>query len=406
MRRLPVAMASTSDIARRYFAALDAHDLDAALALWEPGAIDRLVGQRELVAPHGVRAYFADVFHAFPDFRLTVEELTTYRDRTAVRWTASGTFAGPGFFEGLAPNGGRIELQGCDVLRVRDELIAGNDAYMDSGALARQLGFLPEAGSRAQERFAALANLGTRLRRLFNGDSPPEPIADGVWIVRGGFPGRTMNVYLLRDGDGVTVFDAGIAAMGASLRAAAASLGGVRRVVLGHADADHRGAAPALGAPVLCHERELAAARSASPLRPYWDLRRLPPGVRQAYGRLLLPAWDGGALEVADTVSAGDDVAGFRVLELPGHAPGLIGLFRESDRVALVSDCLYTIDPVTTIKGGPRIPHPAFNEDSLQARRSILALADLEPSVVWAGHADPVTGDVAGQLREAAAANV
>ncbi len=396
-------MASTSDLARRYFAALDAHDLDAAVALWEPGSIDRFVGQRELLAPDGVKAYFADLFAAFPDFRLTVDELTTYRDRTAVRWTATGTFAGPGLFEGLAPNGGRIELQGCDVIRVRDDKIVGNDAYMDSGALARQLGFLPEPGSRAQERFAALANLGTRVRRALHGDSAPELIADGVWLVRGGFPGRTMNVYLIRDGEGVTVFDAGIAVMGASLRAAAATLGGVTRVVLGHADADHRGAAPALAAPVLCHERELPAARSASAFRSYWDLRRLPPVVRQAYGRLLLPAWDGGAVEVADTLSDGDEVAGFRVVELPGHAPGLIGLFREADGTALVSDCLYTIDPVTTIKGGPRIPHPAFNEDSLEARRSILKLADLAPAVVWAGHANPVTGDVNGQLRAAAA---
>jgi ketosteroid isomerase-like protein len=31
---------STSDIARRYFAALAAHDLDEATACWKPGAID------------------------------------------------------------------------------------------------------------------------------------------------------------------------------------------------------------------------------------------------------------------------------------------------------------------------------------------------------------------------------
>jgi glyoxylase-like metal-dependent hydrolase (beta-lactamase superfamily II)/predicted ester cyclase len=399
-------MASTSEIARRYFAALDAHDLDAALALWEPGALDRFPGQRELTAPHGIRAYFGDLFTAFPDFRLRVDELTTYRDRTAVRWTASGTFAGPGRFEGFAPNGARIELQGCDVVRVSGERIVGNDAYMDSGALARQLGFLPEPGSPTQERLAALANLGTQVRGLLSGDSPPEPIADGVWLVRGGFPRKVMNVYLIRDGDGVAVFDAGVSAMGASLRAAVATLGGATRVVLGHADCDHRGAAPGLGVPVLCHERELEAARSPEALRSYWDLRRLPPLIRQAYGQLLLPSWDGGALEVADTVAEGDEIAGFRVIELPGHAPGLIGLVRESDRLALVSDCIYTIDPLTTVRGAARIPHPAFNEDSLEARRSILKLADLGAEVVWAGHADPVTGDVAGQLREAAAAIV
>jgi hypothetical protein len=41
----------------------------------------------------------------------------------------------------------------------------------------------------------------------------------------------------------VTVFDAGISDMTLGLRRAAARLGGVKRVVLGHADCDHRGAA-------------------------------------------------------------------------------------------------------------------------------------------------------------------
>ena len=71
-----------------------------------------------------------------------------------------------------------------------------------------------------------------------------------------------MNVYLIEDDDGVTVFDAGIEAMGRPCAPPCARLGGVKRVVLGHADADHRGAAPALGAPVYCHPAERDAAES------------------------------------------------------------------------------------------------------------------------------------------------
>jgi glyoxylase-like metal-dependent hydrolase (beta-lactamase superfamily II) len=114
--------------------------------------------------------------------------------------------------------------------------------------------------------------------------------------------------------------------------------------------------------------------------------------------------WDGGAINIAGTVDEGDNVAGFEVVHLPGHAPGLIGLFRRSDGLALVSDCVYTIDPQTGIKGPPRVPHQAFNVDTDQARASIRKLAALEPSVVWAGHADPVTGDVLEQLGQAASA--
>ena len=395
-------MPSAADTARRYFAALAAHDIDAAVACWRPGSVDRFVGARELVAPGGVREYFTELFAAFPDFRFEILDLTTGRGRAAVRWRARGTFAGPGTFQGFVANHARMDIEGCDVVTVEDEQIVHNDAYLDSGDVARQLGLLPPAGSAAEARLTALANVRTRALAAVHGVST-EHVAPGVWLVRGGFPIRTMNVYIIDEGDGLTVFDAGISAMGPALRAVCARIGPVTRVVLGHADADHRGAAPALGARVYCHEAERPAAESSLPMRDYWDLHKL-----RAYGRLYfaraLPAWDGGAVPIAGTVAEGDVIAGFEVVELPGHAPGLIGLFRPSDRLALVSDCIYTLDVQSGRKGGPRVPHPAFDADVEQARASIRKLAALDPSVVWAGHADPVRGDVRVALERAASA--
>jgi glyoxylase-like metal-dependent hydrolase (beta-lactamase superfamily II)/predicted ester cyclase len=390
----------TTAIVKRYFEALSAHDLDAATDCWVPGGVDRFVGAQELIAPDGVREYFATLFSAFPDFRMEIVEMTTYRHRTAVRWRAGGTFAGPGTFQGFLPNGARIEIEGCDVLTVSDDKIEHNEAYVDSGDIARQLGFLPPAGSPAEARLAKLANLRTRMARRVHG-TEPRLIADGVWIVRGGFPLRTMNVYLIQGDDGLTMFDGGISDMTSAVRIAIGRLGGVERIVLGHVDADHRGAAPGIDAPVYCHPAERVAAESSSSFREYWDLSKLAVHGRALLSRLL-PIWDGGALQVAGSVQEGDQVAGFDVVELPGHAPGLIGLFRESDRLALVSDCFYTLDPQTGIKGRARAPHPAFNADTDQARESIRKLAALDPRAAWAGHADPVTGDVAAQLERAA----
>jgi steroid delta-isomerase-like uncharacterized protein len=394
-------MPSATEIAKRYFQAAAERDVDAMVACWAPGGVERFVGQQQVLAPEGVREYFTALFDAFPDFQFEVIDITTARTRTAVRWRARGTFAGPGAFQGFAPNGARIEVEGCDVLDVADDLIQRLDAYFDGSDIARQLGFLPPQGSTAEARLARLANLRTKLGSWVRG-AKTERVADGVWVVRGGFPMKTMNVYLIEDDGGVTVFDGGIADMTAALRSAGARLGGIRRVVLGHADADHRGAAPGLGAPVYCHPADRAAAESSDPWRPYWDFSKLRPHGRVLLRRLL-PVWDGGAVEIAGTVEEGDEVAGFRVIELPGHAPGLIGLFRESDRLALVSDCFYTLDPQTGIKGRARVPHPAFNSSTEEAATSIRKLAALRPSSAWAGHAAPVTGDVVGRLERAAA---
>jgi len=233
-----------------------------------------------------------------------------------------------------------------------------------------------------------------------------EPVARGVWVMRGGFPPpRTMNVYLIEDDGGVTLFDAGIEAMAPWIAEAATRLGGLKRVVLGHGHEDHRGAAPGLGAPVLCHPEEVSYAEAAGPT-PYFEIERLESRLFRKLMPRLLHEWDGGPVEVAGTLSEGDEVAGFEVKHLPGHAPGLIGLWRESDRLALVSDTCYTLDPQTLPPrfGPPRLPHAAYNWDSVKARASVRKLAALEPRLVWAGHADPVIGDCRAQLERAAAA--
>jgi steroid delta-isomerase-like uncharacterized protein len=394
------ARVSRTEIAKQYFRALNEHDLEAAGGCWAEGAIDRFVGQEDVIGPAGVRQYLREILAAFPDFSVEVLDTTSTRHRTAVRWRARATFAGPAGYRGLEPNGAQIEIEGCDVMTIDDDLIQHNDAYLDSADVARQLGVLPPPGSPTETRMTRLANLRTKLRDWRYG-TRVEWIAEGVWVVRGGFPSKLMNVYLIEDAGQVTVFDAGISDMTVGLRRAAARLGGVKRVVLGHADADHRGAAGGLAAPIYCHPEEREAAQSPDSVRGYWDLAKLDPHARRVYPHLL-SMWDGGAVRIAGTVQEGDEVAGFRVIELPGHAPGLIGLFREQDRLALVSDCFYTLDPQTGFKGAPRVPHSAFNMSTEQAAAAIRKLAALQPSAAWAGHVEPVTGDVAEQLQQAA----
>ena len=64
-------------LARRYFEALDAHDVEAAVACWAPGGRDVLHGMLDATAPDGVRAFGRSVLAAVPDARFEILE----RDR-------------------------------------------------------------------------------------------------------------------------------------------------------------------------------------------------------------------------------------------------------------------------------------------------------------------------------------
>src|ERR1700760_1344956 len=101
-----------------------------------------------------------------------------------------------------------------------------------------------------------------------------ERVADGVWLLRGDLRG-SMNVYFIEDGDGVVQFDAGTKAMRKKAAQTARELGGLKRVVLGHAHADHRGSAPYMDAPVICHPEAVEEAESDAAIAPYFDLTKL-----------------------------------------------------------------------------------------------------------------------------------
>ena len=240
-----------------------------------------------------------------------------------------------------------------------------------------------------------------------------ERVADGVWLMRGGalppFVERIMNVYFVEDDGGVTVFDAGVRNMARHIAAVGRAMGGVKRIVLGHAHPDHRGAAARLDAPIWCHEAEVEYAEADNG-QPYTDFSKLPVFSRAGPVRTAMRVfhhhlWDAGAVRVEKTLSEGDSVAGFEVVHVPGHAPGQIALWRERDGLALSTDCFYLLDSTTGEHTEPRVPHHAFNHDTVKARASIRKLAQLDPATCCPGHLGPLTDEARTRLERAAAGN-
>jgi steroid delta-isomerase-like uncharacterized protein len=158
----PAAKRSAKQVAVAYFEAIAKRDVEAMMELWEPGGYGHMYGMWSLRAPDGYRQWFGNLFRAFPDFVMEILDMVAYGEKAAVRWRATGTFAGPARFEGLEPNGARLDYEGLDLLTIRDGLIRENRAYTNATEIARQLGAMPAIGSPGDKAMLAAVNLKTR----------------------------------------------------------------------------------------------------------------------------------------------------------------------------------------------------------------------------------------------------
>lgn len=159
----------SEDIARGYFDAVAARDPDGMAAFWTEEGIDELVPVGIFRGPAEVREFFAGMFAAFPDLESEVEQVTASAGVVAVQWRARGTFRGAPF-QGVEPNGRRIEIRGCDCLEidVDEGKLLRNTAYYDGAAFARGLGLLPQRDSGGEKAMLAAFNAVTKVRGRFS----------------------------------------------------------------------------------------------------------------------------------------------------------------------------------------------------------------------------------------------
>lgn len=226
-------------------------------------------------------------------------------------------------------------------------------------------------------------------------NAPKRIAPDVAW-----HPVGRVNVYFIgRPGSDWILVDTGARGHAEEVRAAAEARYGKTRpaaIVLTHGHFDHSGnaweLAEAWDVPVYAHPLEL----------PYLTGRSNYPQRDPLVGGFLgivsifMPKLEG---MVAGRVAAlPEKLPGFddwRWLHTPGHSPGHISLFRESDGTLIAGDAVATVnmealrDMIVEKPQLSRGPIP-FNCDWVATINSIRELAALHPHVIAAGHGAPM----------------
>ncbi len=236
--------------------------------------------------------------------------------------------------------------------------------------------------------------------------TPLFDVAQGVT----GLQVMMVNVYFISYGDETGrpwfLVDAGLGQCAKRIRKAAETLFGKHTrpagILLTHGHFDHIGALSDLlkiwFVPIYAHPLELPylTGRSAYP----------PPDPTVGGGALALMA----GLYPKKPINLGERVQpfpadgtipglpGWQVLHTPGHTPGHVSFYRESDGTLLAGDAITTVkqaslSAVLSQKKEIHGPPAYYTSDWQAAQQSVSQLAALQPTVVASGHGQPMQGE-------------
>jgi glyoxylase-like metal-dependent hydrolase (beta-lactamase superfamily II) len=229
-------------------------------------------------------------------------------------------------------------------------------------------------------------------------------VAPGVW----GRKELFVNYYMIQDSatEKWVLVDAGLKWSASHIKNMAKDLFGEDNkpvaIILTHGHFDHVGALQTLAqewdVPVYAHEMEL----------PYLNGKSSYPPADPSVGGGLMATmswiYPDGPIDISSHLrtlpfnGSIPGLSGWKYIHTPGHSPGHISLFRESDKVLIAGDAFVTTRAESAIcaltfskelSGPPKY----LTCNWASAKQSVIKLEALDPQIAATGHGKPMRGE-------------
>ena len=199
-----------------------------------------------------------------------------------------------------------------------------------------------------------------------------------------------VNCFLVREDDGLTLIDTGVAGSAPSIRKAAQSLGApIRRILLTHAHIDHVGSLDALVSEYQGMEFAIGQRESRLLLKDF-SLDAGETGKR-------LMGFPGVKSQPARLLNDGDCIGSLQAIFSPGHTPGHFAFLDMRDGSLIAGDAFTTQTRVLAAGTFKLLfPFPAlFSWNRQVAAESARKLRSLKPTRLAVGHGQTIESPLA-----------
>jgi steroid delta-isomerase-like uncharacterized protein len=133
------------DVVRRWIEAYNERDLEAEAGVLSPGFVAHVsAAPGPLEGLETWRQFTAPFTEAFPDLRLTIQDIAAEGDTVAARVAFRGTHRGE--FQGIPPTDKEVAFSSMEFNRVMDGKVEEHWVELDLFGLMQQLGAIPEPG--------------------------------------------------------------------------------------------------------------------------------------------------------------------------------------------------------------------------------------------------------------------
>lgn len=129
---------------RRFREALDAGDLEGAIAVFAPNAVVHISGAPDPLTLESFKQLGGGLLSAFPDGIATIEDLIVEGDKVVSRLTYRATHTGD--LMGIPPTGRSVMISETIIDQFADGKIVESWRLFDQMAMMQQLGVIPTPG--------------------------------------------------------------------------------------------------------------------------------------------------------------------------------------------------------------------------------------------------------------------